>query len=299
MWGAIHCYLALKAKGQADHNFLVMGPWRHSQVNNDGYNLGPLKWDGDTALQFRRDVLKPFFDQYLKTGAPKSDTPPVFIYNTGENHWERLKTWPLACDKDCAALLKPLYLQMGYALGFDKPAGATQGADSYVSDPAKPVRTFRAPFVLPMATAGAVAGHRPTRRGRPYRRVGYQTRALAAPVRISGAPIADLFASTTGTDADWVVKVIDVFPMKSPANRKWAATNWPYRWTFSGAAIARVSNTPQPFRRQAAALPLRSAHNQPRLSARPSHHGADPVELVPALRSQSADLHSEYLLREA
>ena len=57
MWGAIHCYLALKANGQAAHNFLVMGPWRHSQVNYDGYNLGPLKWDGDTALQFRRDVL--------------------------------------------------------------------------------------------------------------------------------------------------------------------------------------------------------------------------------------------------
>ena len=66
MWGAIHCYMALKAKGQADHNYLVMGPWRHSQVNYDGYNLGPLKWDGDTALQFRRDVLRPFFDQYLK-----------------------------------------------------------------------------------------------------------------------------------------------------------------------------------------------------------------------------------------
>ena len=58
MWGAIHCYMALKAQGQADHNYLVMGPWRHSQVNADAYNLGPLKWDGDTALQFRRDVLK-------------------------------------------------------------------------------------------------------------------------------------------------------------------------------------------------------------------------------------------------
>ena len=72
MWGAIHCYLALKAKGQTEHNYLVMGPWRHSQVNYDAYNLGPLKWEGDTALQFRRDVLKPFFDQYLKTGAPKA-----------------------------------------------------------------------------------------------------------------------------------------------------------------------------------------------------------------------------------
>src|SRR5215472_11269004 len=101
MWGAIHCYLALKAKGQADHNYLVMGPWRHSQVNYDGFNLGPLKWTGDTALQFRRDVLKPFFDQYLKTGARKAETPPVFIYNTGENHWDRLRSWPAACESGC------------------------------------------------------------------------------------------------------------------------------------------------------------------------------------------------------
>ena len=71
---------------------------------------GPLKWDGDTALQFRRDVLKPFFDQYLKDGAPKADTPPVFIYNTGENHWDRFKSWPLACASGCAAKSKPLYL---------------------------------------------------------------------------------------------------------------------------------------------------------------------------------------------
>ena len=124
MWGAIHCYLALKAKNQADHNYLVMGPWFHSQVNREGYNLGPLRWDGDTTAQFRRDVLKPFFDQYLKTGAPKADTPPVLIYNTGENHWDRLRNWPLACEKDCAAPLKPLYLQADFGLGFDKPAAS-------------------------------------------------------------------------------------------------------------------------------------------------------------------------------
>ncbi len=117
MWGAIHCYLALKAVGQVDHNYLAMGPWRHSQVNVDAYNLGPLKWDGDTALQFRRDVLKPFFDQYLKTDAPKADTPPVFIYNTGENHWDRLKSWPLACEQGCATSMKPLYLANGLPAG--------------------------------------------------------------------------------------------------------------------------------------------------------------------------------------
>src|SRR5262249_37486743 len=80
MWGAIHCYLATEPKDRENNlNYLVMGPWRHSGVNYDGTSLGPLHWRGDTALEFRRDVLKPFFDQYLKEGAPMADTPPVFI----------------------------------------------------------------------------------------------------------------------------------------------------------------------------------------------------------------------------
>ena len=111
MWGAIHCYLAMGPKdARNDMNFLVMGPWRHSGVNYDGTSLGPLKWNGDTALQFRRDVLKPFFDRYLKGDAAdaKVKTPPVFIYNTGENQWDRLPSWPLSCEDGCAAKLKPL-----------------------------------------------------------------------------------------------------------------------------------------------------------------------------------------------
>jgi putative CocE/NonD family hydrolase len=218
MWGAIQCYLALKAKGQVDHNYLVMGPWRHSQVNYDGYNLGSLKWDGDTALQFRRDVLKPFFDQYLKAGAPKAATPPVFIYNTGENHWDRLKTWPLACERECAAPMKPLYFQTGFGLGFDRPTAPGGVADTYVSDPAKPV-----PYI-PRPVRFADRERWQTWLVSDQRSVAdrtdvltYQTPVLTAPVRISGAPIADLFAATTGTDSDWVVKVIDVFPDEVPS----------------------------------------------------------------------------------
>jgi putative CocE/NonD family hydrolase len=218
MWGAIHCYLALKARGQVDHNYLVMGPWRHSQVNSDAYNLGPLKWDGDTALQFRRDVLKPFFDQYLKTSAPKVQTPAVFIYNTGENHWDRLKSWPLACEQGCPSPLKPLYLQADYALGFDKPGASSVVADTYVSDPAKPVPYIPRPvhFADPdrwrtwlVTDQRAVADRTDV--------LSYQTSVLTAPVRISGAPIADLYAATSGADSDWVVKVIDVYPDEVPS----------------------------------------------------------------------------------
>jgi len=217
MWGAIHCYLALKAKGQVDHNYLVMGPWRHSQVNSDAYNLGPLKWDGDTALQFRRDVLKPFFDQYLKAGAPKAGTPPVFIYNTGENHWDRLQNWPLACERECAAPMKPLYLQAGFGLGFDRPAVSGAAADTYVSDPAKPVPYIPRPvrFADGERWGRWLVSDQRTVADRTDV-LTYQAPMLTAPLRISGAPIADLFAATTGTDSDWVVKLIDVFPDEVP-----------------------------------------------------------------------------------
>jgi len=217
MWGAIHCYLALKSRGQADHNFLVMGPWRHSQVNSDAYNLGPLKWDGDTALQFRRDVLLPFFNQYLKPGSPQPDTPPVFIYNTGEIHWDRLKNWPLACDNGCASPMKALYLHEGFEIGFTKPTDAQPVSDSYVSDPARPVPYLTRPVHFAdsdrwktwLVTDQRTAADRTDV-------LTYHTPVLTAPVRISGAPMADLYAATTGTDADWVVKLIDVFPDEVP-----------------------------------------------------------------------------------
>jgi hypothetical protein len=221
MWGAIHSYLALKAKGQADHNYLVMGPWRHSQVNYDAYNLGPLKWEGDTATEFRRDVLRPFFDQYLKTGAPRVATPPVFIYNTGENHWDRLQNWPLACEKECASPMKPLYLEAGFGLGFERPAAVGSDAyvsDAYISDPRKPVPYVPRPVRFAdsdrwkqwlVTDQRAVADRTDV--------LTYETATLTAPMRISGAPVADLFAATTGTDADWVVKLIDVFPDEVPS----------------------------------------------------------------------------------
>src|SRR5438876_1643171 len=111
MWGAIHSYLAVEPKDTGnDKNFLVMGPWFHSQINREGTSLGPLRWNGDTTLEVRRDIIKPFFDQYLKDGAPKANTPPVLIYNTAANHWDRFDSWPLACESGCIAKPRPLYL---------------------------------------------------------------------------------------------------------------------------------------------------------------------------------------------
>jgi putative CocE/NonD family hydrolase len=257
MWGAIHCYLELKAKGQVDHNYLVMGPWRHSQVNYDAYNLGPLKWDGDTALQFRRDVLKPFFDQYLKTSAPHADTPPVFIYNTGENHWDRLKSWPLACKAGCSAPMKPLFLQENFGLGFDLPQSNAAAADTYVSDPAKPVPYLQRPVHMGDSDRWKTWLVQDQRFVADRTDVlTYQTPVLTAPVRLAGAPIADLWAATTGTDEDWVVKLIDVYPDEVPDQVEMGGYQLAismdifrgrYRESFEHPA-ATPANTPREYR---------------------------------------------------
>ncbi len=215
MWGAIHTWSALRAEGLQSTNHLVMGPWRHSQVNGEAETLGPLHWKGDTAADFRKDVLVPFFDTYLKDRQPAQPTPPVLIYNTAENHWDRFADWPGAGPDH----LTPLYLQAQSGLAFEKPAAAADAEDSYVSDPAKP-----APFLSPpidvedhtrwptwLVQDQDFAAVRPDV-------LTYTSPVLTTPVRVEGAPLADLFAKTTGTDADWVVKIIDVYPGKDSSD---------------------------------------------------------------------------------
>jgi putative CocE/NonD family hydrolase len=219
MWGAIHCYEAVEPKDtNNDKNYLVMGPWRHSQVNGDGYSLGPLLWDGDTTLQFRRDVLLPFFNQYLLDNAPKADTPPVLIYNTGENHWDRFKAWPLSCDQGCPNKSRPLYLTANGGLSFDSPDATTPKFDEYVSDPSRPVPYRTRPVV---STDGDAWRHwlvddQRFVEGRPDV-LTFVTEPLTAPLRVSGAPEVNLYASTSGSDSDWAVKLIDVFPDTVPS----------------------------------------------------------------------------------
>ncbi|MCC4591821.1 CocE/NonD family hydrolase [Xanthomonas sacchari] len=214
MWGAIHSYEAMEPRDTGnDKNYLVMGPWRHSQVNYEGASLGALQFDGDTALQFRRDVLKPFFDQYLVDGAPKADTPPVLIYDTGANHWDRLQRWPLSCAQGCPAQSKPLYLEAGGRVSFEAPKAGQGEYTEYVSDPAKPVPFVPRPVVFgdrDMWTTWLVHDQRFVD-GRPDV-LTFVSEPLQAPLRIAGAPEVHLQASTSGSDSDWVVKLIDVYP---------------------------------------------------------------------------------------
>jgi putative CocE/NonD family hydrolase len=215
MWGAIHSYRALKAKGTPDTmNYLVMGPWFHSQVNRPGRTLGALTWASDTTAQWRREVLLPFFNQYLKPGAAVAATPPVFIYDTGADRWERPQVFPASCEKGCPTESKPMYLTAGGGLSFEAPgAGKGSNFDEYVSDPAKPVPYRPRPVVEDdeMGWRTWLVTDQRFVDGRPDV-LTYETEPLKASLKLSGEPVVHLVASTSGTDSDWVVKLIDVQP---------------------------------------------------------------------------------------
>jgi uncharacterized protein len=205
MYGAIITWEALKKAGKMGNNHLVMGPWRHSQINREGRELGAFKWNGDTAQQFREDMVLPLFNQYLKDG-PAVTLPAATIYNTGENKWDRFADWPLACETGCPNPLKPIYLQSKGGLGFVKSAS---GGDSYVSDPSKPVPHLPRPVNFNDGRWGdwLVSDQRHAD-GRTDVMTN-TTEVLSEPVRVSGAPIADI-----------VVKVIDVYPAENAGDPK-------------------------------------------------------------------------------
>jgi putative CocE/NonD family hydrolase len=217
IYGAPALYRALKPKDSAnDKIFLAMGPWHHGQEIDDGSTLGGLKFNSDTALYFRREILAPFLARYLKDGAPKADVAPVSAFETGTNAWRRLNAWPSGCASGCAPKATPLYLGAGLKLGFAAPKTDEASFDEYVSDPAKPV-PFRARPSQPigygdgLTWAQWLVDDQREASGRPDVLV-FTSEMLTAPVKISGQPVANLVASTSGTDSDWVVKLIDVYP---------------------------------------------------------------------------------------
>jgi putative CocE/NonD family hydrolase len=226
IWGASRAWLAQKAVGRSANNWLVMGPWFHSQVNRTGYQTGPLRWEGDTARQYNRDMVLPFLEHYLRDGPPHN-LPRVTVYNTGANRWEHFDDWPVACPSGCARGMTPLYLREDFGLSFEAPT-ANRAGDTYASDPAKPVpfipRPIPAPFADMAASSWNAWGEAPIADqrfvdGRPDV-LTYESPVLTAPVRVQGIPIADLRAMTTGTDGDFIVKLIDVYPPGHPNDPK-------------------------------------------------------------------------------
>lgn len=212
IYGDIAVYNALKQKTDSkDKLFLVMGPWYHGQEIRDGSSIGKVKFNSDTALYFRKQILHPFLDQYLKDNMPKANVSAISAFETGTNTWQHLSELP-------ATKSTPLYLSAGMVANFVPPKPKTAPYDEYISDPAKPV-PFRARPVRPV-------GH-DIYRGLTWPEwllddqreasgrtdvLTYVSPVLTSPVKISGQPMANLIASTSGTDSDWVVKLIDVYP---------------------------------------------------------------------------------------
>jgi uncharacterized protein len=217
IYGAMAVYKAIEPKDTGnDRVFLVLGPWYHGQEIDDGSTLGALRFESNTALWFRQQVLRPFLDHYLKDPAPPMDIAPVTAFETGTDVWRRLAAWPSGCTRGCTPKPTPLNLLAGSRLGWTAPARGDAAFDEYVSDPAKPV-PFRKRPIQPVGYDGPftweywLVDDQREASGRPDVAT-FTSDVLTAPVKISGQPVANLVASTSGTDADWVVKLIDVYP---------------------------------------------------------------------------------------
>jgi uncharacterized protein len=211
IYGDIAVYKAIKPKDTGnDKVFLVMGPWHHGQEIRDGSSLGAIKFESDTALYFRREILRPFLDHYLKDDAPKADIPPVVAFETGTNKWLRLPSWPSGCANGCTVKPTRLYFNAGLKLSFNAPASGDAAYEEYISDPAKPVPYRARPIDSPSWSRWLVDDQREAS-GRTDV-VAFVSEVVTTPMKISGQPIVNLIASTSGTDSDWVVKVIDLYP---------------------------------------------------------------------------------------
>jgi uncharacterized protein len=222
IYGSQAVYAAIEKHDQSnDRNFFAAGPWYHGQHFADGSRLGAIDFDEDTAKRFREDVLVPFLRRFLN-GDDVPAPAPVTVFETGTNRWRHFDRWPpLEIETR-----KSLYLQPGGALGWTPPpAGAS--ATEYLSDPSKPVPYAPRPNrEINYGNPAAIAAWRrwlvEDQRfvdGRPDVAT-WVSAPLTEAVTVRGPVTAHLAAETTGTDADWVVKLIDVFPDDDPSYEK-------------------------------------------------------------------------------
>jgi len=205
--GPLRLYRSALAGGPQAPVTLVMGPWVHGGWSRgDGSSLGPVQFAVKTAEYFREKIQFPFFEHFLKG---KGEWKPVsaWLFQTGMNEWRTFDAWPPA-----AAPKKTLYLRAGGKLSFDPPA-ANEGADEYVSDPARPVPFFSS------VTSGVPQTYMVDDQRHAAARpdvLTYQTEPLDQDITLGGPVQTRLFAATSGTDSDWVVKLIDVYPVDAP-----------------------------------------------------------------------------------
>ena len=266
IYGSPALFKALEGKDRKGEKLhLVLGPWNHGGARREGRVLGPLQFEGDTAAYFRSKIMQPFLDHYLRD-APKPDAPRVLAYETGADVWQRYDSWPQSCAKGCAATARKLFLLPGSQLDFEPPAKNSSAFDEYVSDPAKPV-PYRARPTLALGDEASTWGdwlvddqrHAATRTDV----LVYETAPLKEPLRIAGEPLAELVASTSGTDADWVVKLIDVWPDEVPGNAEMGGYQQMLSADVFRARFREDITTAQPLK---AGEPLRYSIRLPQVS---------------------------------
>jgi putative CocE/NonD family hydrolase len=203
-FGAQNLYKAIELKAK-NNNKLVLGPWYHGQwASTDGTHLGNVQFASNTSEWFGKNIEVPFFNYYLKGKGDASKIAEATVFFTGENQWHLFEQWPPA-----NITMKPVYLQASQQLSFSAGNPAKNGFDSYISDPAKPV-----PYtgeIRPYRTREYMDDDQRFAASRPDVLV-YKSEILDKDITLAGPLVADLMVSLSSTDADFVVKLIDVFP---------------------------------------------------------------------------------------
>ncbi len=207
--GPFTTYSAIEKQNPGIVNGLVMGPWVHGGwARGEGARLGHVSFDSKTSDYFRKELQFPFFEQHLKGVKPAAPIAEVTAFETGSNVWRRHTAWPPVQAKP-----RTLWFGAGGKLGWQQPAASAVAYDEYVADPRKPVPFIGYPATgVPkeyMVSDQRFAATRPDV-------LVYQSEVLEEDVTIAGPVTPKLFVSTTGTDADWVVKLIDVYPEAYP-----------------------------------------------------------------------------------
>jgi len=218
-YGPVRIYEALEQFDQKGINHLVVGPWNHGGWRGGlGDRLGKIPFESATGSYFREQVQAPWFAYYLKDKG-RLDLPEALTFEAGSNQWRQWEAWPP--QKTVTA--RPLFMGPGETLSFDRPSGdPAKDFDSFVSDPATPVPYRHRPI---QATYFPGGSDWPAWLVEDQRFVddradvlSWESRPLEKNLTIAGEVVAHLFASTTGSDADWIVKLIDVYPESLPEN---------------------------------------------------------------------------------
>ena len=203
-FGAWNVYKTLKSQSPATNSHLVMGPWYHGQwASNDGTHLGNVQWGSNTSWWYQNNIEIPFFNYYLKGQGPEPNLPAATVFFTGANEWKTFEQWPPKQSQE-----QPIYLQPGGDLGWNAPS-AKNSYSEYISDPAHPV-----PYTQDVHFFRTREYMDDDQRFASRRSdvLTFQTPVLTEDLTLAGPVTADLKVSLSSTDADFVVKVIDVFP---------------------------------------------------------------------------------------